>query len=407
MKNFGLFYFLLIFSVFSVESKSPLFRYKLKTGSYLEILNFADQKIRDDKNQFERKAANRILLQVKKQDPEKGYLMNGDFASRFKYKGGRGLYQEEESWHSSFYIHPLGMFNVPANEYMPNLRSIPTFPEDKDPSGTPQVMKTGDTWEAPGEEVFLFEKLLPIPLTVRYEYRGVSNLHTPDGDKILHKILINYEISREFEVSKGMPKSLYGFATAVLLWDEQAGVPYFMQDEYTIVISFPDGKSREFRIRSKAYYRVFEPVLTDKNTDDVVSKLKNEIKKLPEKNRPEIKKTENGIRIDLPDVLFEWNSSKINSDSETLLKNISKSLKQLGKVQILVRGHTDNTGTENYNQQLSTDRARQVADYLQKKSEIPPDRISFRGYGSSKPVASNRNPEGRKKNRRVEIWITE
>nr|WP_252831800.1 OmpA family protein [Brachyspira pilosicoli] len=71
--------------------------------------------------------------------------------------------------------------------------------------------------------------------------------------------------------------------------------------------------------------------------------------------------------------------------------------------EIIVEGHTDNTGEANYNQALSEKRAKTVADYILPKLEH--DKLSYRGFGDKEPIASNDNPDGRQKNRRVDIII--
>ncbi|MFT3769140.1 MAG: OmpA family protein [Minicystis sp.] len=71
-----------------------------------------------------------------------------------------------------------------------------------------------------------------------------------------------------------------------------------------------------------------------------------------------------------------------------------------------IEGHTDNQGTPEYNQRLSDDRANAVLAYLVKKG-IDPHRLTAKGYGLTKPRATNDTDEGRQKNRRVEFHITE
>jgi OOP family OmpA-OmpF porin len=70
---------------------------------------------------------------------------------------------------------------------------------------------------------------------------------------------------------------------------------------------------------------------------------------------------------------------------------------------ILIAGHTDHTGTVEYNQELSEKRAQNVRQYLIDNYGIDPDRLGARGYGKSQPIASNQTEEGRYENRRVEI----
>ena len=68
-------------------------------------------------------------------------------------------------------------------------------------------------------------------------------------------------------------------------------------------------------------------------------------------------------------------------------------------------GHTDSTGNDEINQKLSEERAQKVGDFLIQVAEIDPENVTTRGFGESKPVASNENVDGRARNRRIEISI--
>jgi outer membrane protein OmpA-like peptidoglycan-associated protein len=73
---------------------------------------------------------------------------------------------------------------------------------------------------------------------------------------------------------------------------------------------------------------------------------------------------------------------------------------------IRVEGHTDSVGTAEKNQTISTDRATSVAEYLAAKLKISSDKIVSQGFGNTKPIAPNATPEGRARNRRVDIVLT-
>ena len=86
------------------------------------------------------------------------------------------------------------------------------------------------------------------------------------------------------------------------------------------------------------------------------------------------------------------------------LDNLAQYLKENTETIISISGHTDNTGTEEHNLQLSEARAKAVADYLAAKN-LDKARISFKGFGSSVPITSNETEEGRKQNRRVDFIL--
>ena len=103
---------------------------------------------------------------------------------------------------------------------------------------------------------------------------------------------------------------------------------------------------------------------------------------------------------------LQFNNDKISFTNEAFaeLELIVGILKSNPKFAIEIYGHTDNVGLETYNQPLSENRAKAVSDYLISKG-IDKSRVSYKGYGSSRPIASNDTDEGRAKNRRVEIKI--
>ena len=75
-------------------------------------------------------------------------------------------------------------------------------------------------------------------------------------------------------------------------------------------------------------------------------------------------------------------------------------------IDIVIEGHTDNTGSAAVNWKLSTERALSIVKVLEENDKIDPKRISAAGRGMYQPVADNSDPEGRKKNRRIEIILS-
>lgn len=106
------------------------------------------------------------------------------------------------------------------------------------------------------------------------------------------------------------------------------------------------------------------------------------------------------------DVLFPLNSSYLTDRAKDELDNLILVLERDGNNTLIVKGHTDATGTEDYNQWLSERRAESVKNYLVSKG-LPDGGVTTEGYGQSKPVAPNNTTEGRQKNRRVEIVIVD
>jgi outer membrane protein OmpA-like peptidoglycan-associated protein len=117
--------------------------------------------------------------------------------------------------------------------------------------------------------------------------------------------------------------------------------------------------------------------------------------------RHNLKKGQN-IRIE--QLYFENDSTAINIESFQVLNELFSFLNENEDIHVEIGGHTNNIPSHDYCNRLSTERAKAVAEYLVKKG-IDPNRITYRGYGKRRPIATNGNEEGRKKNQRVEIKI--
>jgi outer membrane protein OmpA-like peptidoglycan-associated protein len=105
------------------------------------------------------------------------------------------------------------------------------------------------------------------------------------------------------------------------------------------------------------------------------------------------------------DVVFATNSAAISQASLKNLNSIGEALKapELAGSRIQIEAHTDSRGSDQLNMKLSQRRANSVKDYLVSRYHIAPERLVAGGRGESEPIADNNTPEGRQKNRRVEL----
>lgn len=112
------------------------------------------------------------------------------------------------------------------------------------------------------------------------------------------------------------------------------------------------------------------------------------------------------IVLNMPSsVTFGVDSSELTASARQALNEVTAVLREYPETRITVAGHTDSTGAEAYNQQLSEQRATAVGSYLV-QGGIQRQRLTMVGYGESQPVASNDTEQGRAQNRRVEIIVT-
>ncbi len=112
-----------------------------------------------------------------------------------------------------------------------------------------------------------------------------------------------------------------------------------------------------------------------------------------------------GIKITFDSgILFDTNSATLRSASNTEIQKMAAVLQKYPDTNVLVEGHTDNTGSDAVNQPLSERRAQAVANYTTSQG-VDASRVTTKGYGASQPVADNTTAEGKQANRRVEIAI--
>jgi outer membrane protein OmpA-like peptidoglycan-associated protein len=124
----------------------------------------------------------------------------------------------------------------------------------------------------------------------------------------------------------------------------------------------------------------------------------------------EVKQSPQEVHIELPaDVLFDFDKSDIRHSAEPALKQAADLLRRQARGTVEIDGHTDSKGTPAYNQKLSQRRAESVRRWLVEREGLTRTRFMTRGFGATRPVAPNTkpdgsdNPEGRQRNRRVEI----
>jgi outer membrane protein OmpA-like peptidoglycan-associated protein len=119
-----------------------------------------------------------------------------------------------------------------------------------------------------------------------------------------------------------------------------------------------------------------------------------------------IRREARGTIMSLSDILFDFGKAHLRRVAELNLAKTAVIFQQFPEMSILIEGHTDNIGSEEYNLKLSERRARAVYDFLAEQG-IPAERMETKGYGLSQPVETNATPEGRQANRRVDLVIRE
>lgn len=155
-------------------------------------------------------------------------------------------------------------------------------------------------------------------------------------------------------------------------------------------VNIPMDKDKEYIIQvGKTGYMGYHDTISQSTTDTVY------IAMIPLKK--------NDVII-LENLFFDTNKTTIKNTSTASLEELYNALKNNPDIHILIIGHTDNVGTDTYNQQLSEGRAKAVRNEMIRRG-IKPDRIQWKGMGEKMPITTNTTEEGRATNRRVEIKI--
>ncbi|MFK3738758.1 OmpA family protein [Massilia sp. TN1-12] len=117
--------------------------------------------------------------------------------------------------------------------------------------------------------------------------------------------------------------------------------------------------------------------------------------------------SDNRLKLEIPsDISFDTNRSDIKPNFRPILDRFATTLQDNPATYVTIIGHTDSTGGDGINQPLSLDRASHARDYLASRG-VAASRITVEGRAAREPIASNEDPAGRARNRRVEIFVTE
>ena len=264
-----------------------------------------------------------------------------------------------------------------------------------------------DTWEKWSEPLNLGARLnssnwdayYTVPASGKYAYfvsannsfgsEDIFRIKLPESVKPKSVVLIKGKV---FDAKTNKPieaKIIY----ETLSEGEEAGVARSNPEsgEYSIVL--PEGDKYGFLAEKEGYIAINENI--DLTALEEYQEIEKDLYLVP---------IEKGQTITLNNIFFNFSEYELLPDSRSELNRIVKFMKQNPEIEIQITGHTDNIGSDVENNELSKLRAQSVADYLTQQG-IEMSRLKVRGMGKSKPIATNKTEEGRRKNRRVEFSI--
>jgi len=192
-------------------------------------------------------------------------------------------------------------------------------------------------------------------------------------------------------------KTSAGLPSAVELTDLKTGnrISKIQTDEDgNYLVTLPVGKDYAFNVNRKGYLFYSDNFSLSKNNIDSVFRVDIPLQPI-----------EKGATIVLKNIFFETGKFDLKNESKSELDKLVALLNDNPNLKIELEGHTDNVGQEKDNLLLSTNRAKAVVGYLLSKS-INPQRLTYKGFGSIKPIADNTTEQGKALNRRTELSIT-
>ena len=130
-----------------------------------------------------------------------------------------------------------------------------------------------------------------------------------------------------------------------------------------------------------------------------------QVEKMFEASEARVFREGSNIILRLVGLTFDSGASQIRPQSFDLLAKVEKAIDVFPRSELIIEGHTDSHGGDDFNQKLSQERAESVQQYMINAMRIPTYRLIATGYGETRPVASNETESGRSRNRRIDIVI--
>ena len=393
---FKIFFFNIAFC--QIEKLSHKFYWNLETGKRIESVKTADVEYYENgilKRTY--KERNIVDLTVIAIAPKGGYRVSGLFKI-FRMQRGERVFHLDEEYTSDFIIRTNGRFEVPTVHFMPNVRHIPTFPDKE--------INLTESWTAEAAEIVKVNNAPNLNMALASDYLFANIETNSEGKKnavIQYHIMTDKDLVQAGLSRSGYPARIYGFNYGTFLWDMENNIPISQSEKYQILFGYGKElayRSLQYKMNIISSYKIYDSITKeeeDRDRRELEENLNND-------NNITVETVPEGLVLRLGEILFDTDSFTLKSESKETIDNIIEAIKKTyPDREIIVRGHTDNTGSGEYNKTLSERRAKTVADYI--LPNLNHDKLSYSGFGDKEPIAPNDTEEGRSRNRRVDIII--
>ena len=384
--------FILFFSAFLVFPQSTILEY---SGSENYILTERTDLRRYDNNKYTGLLSREVKSFIVPTYSNGAKLYEGDFYVEQDTK--RSAIALDEGIHDSilsiFSINEQGEMEMFEDNGYPSFRSFPSYPQKE--------IKKGDIWSAKAERAVDPTgegKITRMPIYVQYTYSGDQIFNEREVYLIKAQWATRYGTNTKYIDLDGDPELITasGKHDAVIYLDKETGAALLIRDQVDELFTYKSGN----KIAYKGTISLFTEYPSAVDTQEIMPV----INRLVQEADIDYKDTDAGLMLVINDLQFYANSPELLPDEKERLDQIASLLKKVPKNQILIEGHTARVGDESDEMGLSLERAHTIVKELTARG-VPKDKFITKGSGGTKPVADNDTPEGRARNRRVEITI--
>lgn len=398
-------FFVIVFCLLLQFLVSEKFEFKFENGEGYRINSFVNEDVYINmKFSHTAEIVNRITVDISdvQKQPEPSALFTCTFMTSERNTTFGG-FSWEKQYPSVFRRNFLGVYNIDKQYFMPVVRNIPVFPDHN--------IKPNETWTGQGHEAHDFRSSFGlaepfiVPFDVQYKYIGEVKRDGKTQHLIVAEYQMIYDLPQDLVLqskkeAKVFPITTLGTSKQNLYWDSDLGNLTYYDEKFNIRLILNTGDVYDFT--GTAYAKV-----TDLKNFNRKKTIEDVQKKVDELNLGNVlvKETDEGVTISLENIQFLPDSAILAETEKLKLDKIGKILQAYPERDLLITGHTALAGTKEGRDKLSIERANSVAEYLIEKKVREDYRIFTKGYGAERPVAPNTTPEGKAKNRRVEITI--
>jgi outer membrane protein OmpA-like peptidoglycan-associated protein len=391
--------FLIFLLLINFQAYSEQLRFKFQTGQKQRIECTIEGKQYIDSQLTNEYYQNYKTISIVENVAGNNAICKDEYVYFIDNKINEDIKQFKEITTITYSRDQLGRMTARMNQSLPTIRNAPVFPE--------KSVQPGDTWEIPATEVqdIFGDKFITVfPLKVRYTYLSDEELDNRKVAKILYEFQFDIINNKTEKIHPKIARAI-GISKTTMYFDNKTGNR--IKEDYSRSYAFQiiNGNSSALYELVDAGTRIWYPVEL-MNKDEIINELNRELKDKKIEDA-KVEKDDRGIKLSLENIHFHPDSDEPLPEEEKRINQIADIIRKYKERGVLIIGHAASTGDKEGEQELSVQRAKKIIDKFNQLQAINPEKSSYSGMGSDEPVADNNTETGRKKNRRVEIFILE